>query len=288
MKNIFNSLYHTFSQKANFKIILILISLMVPVVSPAQAVNDSLAELRAIDVEEHSGEIIPLDLQFRNEEGDTVTLGQYFSQGRPVILILAYYECPMLCTLVLNGITQSVYNMDLELGKDYNMITVSIDPTETPELAAAKKRTHLRMLEQETNTEGWHFLVGDQKNIKSLADAIGFKYYYVEDRDEFAHPTIVTLLTDKGKISRYLYGIEYKPFDVKLGLLEAAKGNVGSTVDRIILYCYHYDPDAKGYTVVAANVMTIGGAITLVLLFIFLGLLWIKDIRKRKLNIAKN
>ncbi|MEJ2054513.1 MAG: SCO family protein [Calditrichaceae bacterium] len=242
------------------------------------------SDLQDIDVEEHLGENIPLDLTFVNSSGDTVTLGDYFHHEKPVIFVLAYYECPMLCTLVLNGITQSVYKLNMDLGKDYNIVTVSIDPTETPELAAAKKKSYLKMLNQPENIEGWAFLTGKEKNIKKLADAIGFRYYYIEDRGEFAHPAVVMLMSEKGKISRYLYGIEYKTNDLKLGLLEASEGKVGNTIDRLILYCYHYDPDAKGYVMIANNVMKLGGAATLVVMFGFLGFFWMRESRKKHNN----
>lgn len=250
-------------------------------VSSAQIADQNPAELQDIDVEEHLGDYIPLDLQFMDDQGKTVVLGNYFNQNKPVILVLAYYECPMLCTLVLNGVTQSVDKLNMKLGKDYQILTVSIDPNENTALAAAKKQTYLNMLHQPVDSSGWIFMTGKQENIKKLADAIGFKYYYVKDRDEFAHPTIITLISDKGKISRYLYGIEYKTNDLKLGLLEAAEGKVGTTLDRIILYCYHYDPNAKGYVVFATNVMKVGGVITLVILFGFFGFLWIKDNHKK-------
>lgn len=250
-------------------------------VSSAQIADQNPAELQDIDVEEHLGDYIPLDLQFMDDQGKTVVLGNYFNQNKPVILVLAYYECPMLCTLVLNGVTQSVDKLNMKLGKDYQILTVSIDPNENTALAAAKKQTYLNMLHQPVDSSGWIFMTGKQENIKKLADAIGFKYYYVKDRDEFAHPTIITLISDKGKISRYLYGIEYKTNDLKLGLLEAADGKVGTTLDRIILYCYHYDPNAKGYVVFATNVMKVGGVITLVILFGFFGFLWIKDNHKK-------
>ena len=251
---------------------------------PAQIANQNPAELQDIDVEEHLGEYIPLDMQFTDEHGQSVLLAEYFNQEKPVILILAYYECPMLCTLVLNGLTQSVYKLDLKLGDEYRILTVSIDPNETTELAVAKKKSHLKMLNQMENIDGLTFLTGTESNIKKLADAVGFRYYYVEDRDEFAHPAVVMLLTEQGKLSRYLYGIEYKTNDLKLGLLEAAEGKVGSTLDKLILYCYHYDPNAGGYVVFASNVMKLGGALTLVLLSGFLGLMWLKDSRKKSVQ----
>lgn len=250
----------------------------------AQIANQNPVELQDIDVEEHLGDFMPLDLQFINEHGQSVLLTDYFNQDKPVILVLAYYECPMLCTLVLNGLTQSVYKMKMQFGEEYKILTVSIDPTENSELAAAKKQSYLKMLNQSENNDGWTFLTGTETNIKKLADAVGFRYFYVEERDEFAHPAVVMLLSEKGKLSRYLYGIEYKINDLKLGLLEAAEGKVGSTLDKLILYCYHYDPNSGGYVVFASNIMKLGGAITLVLLSGFLGLMWLKDNRKKSVQ----
>lgn len=261
-----------------FSIIILLISMSL---SQAQIANQNPDELKDIDVEEHLGEYIPLDLHFTDDQDQSVLLKKYFNQDKPIILVLAYYECPMLCTLVLNGLTQSVYKLKMQLGDDYRIVTVSIDPNETTELAAAKKQSHLKMLGQLENTDSWVFLTGNETDIKKLAESVGFKYYYVEERDEFAHPAVIMLLTDSGKISRYLYGIEYKATDLKLGLLEAAEGKVGSTLDKIILYCYHYDPNTKGYVVFATNVMKVGGAAMLLALSGFLGLLWLKDSRKK-------
>ncbi len=248
----------------------------------AQAIRDDIPELQQIDVEERLGETIPLDIRFTNHAGEEIPLKKYFNQGKPVALVLAYYECPMLCTLVLNGLTTAAYKTKLKLAEDYQILTVSIDPGETSELAAAKKRAHMKMLEKNPADSGWAFFVGKQDQITQLAEAIGFKYYYDEKRDEYAHPALVTLLTEKGKISRYLYGIEFKPLDLKLGLLEAGEGRVGSSLDKLILYCYHYDPDADGYTVLAGNVMKLGGVATLIILGLFLGVLWLREIRKRK------
>ncbi|MBN1407118.1 MAG: SCO family protein [Calditrichaceae bacterium] len=267
--------------------VILLISMLILVSAAyiqAQIANQNPDELQNINVEEHLGQTIPVDLQFTNEQGENILLQRYFNQSKPVILVLAYYECPMLCTLVLNGLTQSVYKLNMLLGEDYQIVTVSIDPTETKELAAAKKQSHLKMLNQPENPHGWVFLTGTEGNINKLTESVGFKYYYVEERDEYAHPAVVMLLSETGKITRYLYGIEYKTNDLKLGLLEAAEGKVGSTLDKLILYCYHYDPNAKGYVIFASNVMKLGGAVTLLLLSAFIGLLWVKDKSRNKIG----
>jgi protein SCO1/2 len=249
--------------------------------SSAQIADLSPPELQKIDVVEHPGEQIPLDLTFHNESGEIVTLGDYFGQDKPVILILAYYDCPMLCTLVLNGISGGIRELSWIPGREYQMVTVSIDPRETAELAAGKKKVHLDDLSMPIAGDGWAFLVGEEDQSKALAEALGFIYYYDEERKQYAHPAVVFILTEEGTISRYLYGIEFDSRNLRLALLEASEGKIGNTLDRIILYCYHYDPDAQGYVVFAANVMRLGGGITLIALLIFLGVMWGRERRKR-------
>ena len=247
----------------------------------SQVVMKDTPELIKIDVLEHLGEQIPLDLTFTNSEGKEVTLKHYFTEGKPVMLTLAYYECPMLCTFVLNGISKGIGKIAFIPGNDFQMITISIDPEETPELAAAKKKNQVAAIGKMINENGWDFLVGDQTNIVKLAEAVGFKYYYDEDRDEYAHPAVSFILTDEGVISRYLYGIDYKEQDLRLALLEASEGNIGNTIDRILLFCYHYDPDSKGYVLFAGNVMRIGGVITMLLLGGILVLFWRKELMRK-------
>jgi len=247
----------------------------------AQVVQDSLPELKKIDVVEHLGESVPLDLVFTNDAGETVKLGDYFHHGRPVILVLAYYTCPMLCTLVLNGVSDAVKALDWLPGKEFQILTVSIDPSETAELAAGKKARYLDNLGKKGVESGWRFFVGAESQSKALADAVGFKYYYDTEQKMYAHPAVVTILTEDGKISRYLYGLEYKPQDLRLALLEASQGKIGNTVDRIILYCYHYDASTKGYVAMAGRIMQIGGALTLVILAAIVGTLWARERRRR-------
>lgn len=248
----------------------------------AQRVQENPAELQGIDIEEHLGKTIPLDLVFANENGDSVKLAEYFRQNKPVLFSLVYYECPMLCTLVLNGLTNGVQKMSWLPGNEFQMISVSIDPRETPKLATEKKIRYLKSLGKEGIPEdGWAFLVGEESQIQQLAEALGFQYYYDKKQDIYAHPAAAYLLTEDGTISRYLYGIEFKPNDLKLGLLEASEGKIGTTLERLILYCYHYDPSAKSYVVFAQNVMKLGGGIALVILIIFLATLWMRE-RLRK------
>lgn len=252
-----------------------------------QKVLNNAPDLKKIDVEEHLGTSIPLDLHFMNDNGDSVTIGDYFNQGKPVLLSLAYYECPMLCTFVLNGLTKTASKMDFTPGNEYQMVTVSIDPEETVKLASAKKHTHTNALNKKNAANGWSFLVGDKNSSQSLADALGFKYYYDEERDEYAHPAVVFVLTDEAVISRYLYGVDYDDNDLRLALVEASEGKIGNTIDKFLLYCFYYNPDEKGYVLFAGNVMKLGGVITILFLGMTLAVLWRKDSNK-KLSVKKN
>lgn len=243
----------------------------------SQVIRDDVAELKRIDVEEHLGETIPLDLIFVNTAGDSVPLGNYFVAGKPVLLTLAYYECPMLCTFVLNGLSKAVGQIAFTPGNDFQMITVSIDPTENPVLAAAKKKNQVAAIGKMVDESGWEFLVGSEENIRLLSEAVGFKYYYDTERDEYAHPAVSFILTDHGVLSRYLYGLEYPEQDLRLALLEASQGMIGDTFDKILLFCFHYDPDAKTYVVFAGNVMRAGGVITVLLLGGILLILWRRE-----------
>lgn len=246
-----------------------------------QVIQDSVASLQGIDVIEHLGEKIPLDLTFTNDKGERVQLSKYFNQEKPVVLVLAYYSCPMLCTIVLNGLVNGLNKVDWTPGEEFTVLTISIDPTETAQLAAAKKSRYLDSYDKPGAQQGWDFFVGEESQSKALADAVGFQYYYDEPNEQYAHPAVVFILTEEGNISRYLYGIEYKPNDLRLGLLEASEGKVGSTLDKLILYCYHFDPDAGSYTLFAANVMRLGGLATLILLTLAIGALWFRE-RRRK------
>jgi protein SCO1/2 len=256
---------------------------IVPSIVFSQITMDNIPELQKIDVVEHLGESIPLNLEFTNDEGRSVLLEDYFNQGKPVLLTLAYYRCPMLCGLVLNGLTKGVSELDYLPGQQFQMITISINPEESHRLAAAKKKTHLEALNKPVKKSSWVFLTDSTGNTKKLANVLGFKYYYVEDRDEYAHPAVSFILTEDGKISRYLYGIEYKESDLRLSLLEASQGEIGTTLDRIILYCFHYDPDAGGYVIFAGNLMRIGGVITVLIIGSVLGVLWRKELLKRRI-----
>lgn len=253
---------------------------MTPRSGRAQAVQEASGDLARIDVEEHLGEQIPLDLVFTDDLGNEVTLGSYFNRGKPILLSLGYYECPMLCNLVFNGLSDGVRQLDWTPGEEFQMITVGIDPEETVALAHAKKVNYLNDLDTLTGESGWVFHVGSEDQVQALADAVGFKYFYDADRDEYAHPAVAFVLAEDGTISRYLYGIEFKKQDLRLSLLEASEGKIGDTFDRLILYCFHYDPDAGGYVVFAGNVMKLGGLLVLAALVILIVVLRLKERRR--------
>ncbi len=238
-------------------------------------------KLEKVDVVEHLGDTIPLDLQFVDSGGDTVRLERYFHQGKPVLLTLVYFECPMLCTLVLNGVANTLQKLDWTPGKEFQIVTISIDPGETPEMARQKKYRYLQSLGRtDVPDSGWVFLVGPESQSRRLADALGFRYTYDPKIDNYAHPAVIFLLSDEGVISRYLYGIEFKQRDLRLGLLEASQGKIGNTVDRLLLFCYHYDPLTQGYTLFATNLMRAGGVLTVILLAVFLTVMWKREKRK--------
>jgi protein SCO1/2 len=262
---------------------LIIILGIIPFVVYGQIVTDNVPDLQKIDVIEHLGESIPLNLEFTNDEGHSVLLEDYFHKGKPVLLTLAYYRCPMLCGLVLKGLSTGVSQLDYLPGEQFQMITISINPEESYRLAAAKKKNHIEALNKPVKKSSWVFLTDSTGNTKKVADALGFKYYYVEERNEYAHPAVTFVLTEDGRISRYLYGIEYKESDLRLSLLEASQGDIGTTMDRIILYCFHYDPDEGGYVLFAGNLMRIGGVITVLIIGSVLAVLWRKEILKRRI-----
>jgi len=261
-------------------VLLVAVTVALPSFLSAQLVLEKQGDLERIDIVEHLGDTIPLDLSFTADNSAEVELKKYFGAGKPVVIVLGYYECPMLCNLVFNGLTNAMAELKWVPGEEYEVITISIDPNETVQLAQAKKASYTQKLNKEGADKGWHFLVGAADQSSALAKAIGFEFFYDEKRDEYAHPAAVYILTEDGLISRYLYGIEIDPRDLRLALLEASDGKIGSTIDRLILYCYQYDPLSQGYVIFAANVMRIGGVMMVVLFSLFLGTLWVRDRRR--------
>ena len=219
--------------------------------------------LRKVSIEQRLNEQVPLDLVFRDETGREVKLAEYFNAGRPVILSLVFYECPQLCNLVLNGLVSSMKSLTFTAGREYDVLTVSFDPREGPELARAKKESYMVRYQRPGTENGWHFLTGDQASIEALTKAVGFNYTYDNATNQFAHASGIIVLTPQGKVARYFYGIEYSERDLRLGLVEASAGKIGSPVEQLLLYCYHYDPATGKYGLVVMSIMRIGGILTL-------------------------
>lgn len=217
--------------------------------------------LQEVGYDQKLGEQLPLDLPFRDEAGRPVKLGDYFGR-RPVLLVFAYYRCPMLCDLVVQGTTGSLKALTLDAGKDFDVVVVSIDPRETPEQARKAKRDALAHYGRTGTNAGWHFLTGPQQSILELTNAAGFRYVYDKERDEYAHAAGILIATPEGRISRYLYGIEYAPRDVRLALVESSAGRIGSFADQVLLYCFHYDPVYGKYSAMTMNILRLGAIVT--------------------------
>jgi protein SCO1 len=221
--------------------------------------------LKQVGIDQKLNQTIPLNLAFRDENGQTVQLAQFFGQ-KPVILTLVYYNCPMLCTQVLNGVESGLKELQTDIGKQFEVVTVSIDPTESHVLAKVKQEMYVGMYGRPAAAQGWHFLTGDEPQIKQLADAVGFRYAYDPDTKQFAHASAIMLLTPEGKISRYFYGIQYPSRELRLGLVEASEGKIGTPVDQVLLFCYHYDPKTGKYGLLISRVIQAGGALTVFVL----------------------
>jgi len=250
----------------------------------AQRADQTPSELEGVGVTEKLGATIPLDLSFVNEDGEPVRLGEYFGDGKPVILTLNYARCAMLCGLQLAGFVEGLSELSWTPGDQFRIVTVSIDPTEPPMVSKLKKKNYIERLGRPEAAQGWTFLTGKEEAIKELADAVGFTYRYDEEQQQYAHPAVLEVLTPDGVVARYLYGISYPPSQLKLALLEASEGEVGSHVDQLILYCFHYDPTTHRYAPVAMNIMRVGGVLTMLLLGGLIGLLvWRQRAKRRRL-----
>ena len=231
-------------------------------------------DLKNIGIDQRLDQQLPLDLQFKDEAGKTVRLGDFFKSGRPVILNLVYYTCPMLCGEELAGLSSALAVLKFTPGNEYEVVTVSINPDDTPEIASAKKKIYIdRMnerLEKKTDGSGWHFLTGQPAEIQQLADAVGFHYKRDERTGQFIHSAAIMLVTPQGKLAQYYYGVEFSPKDLRLGMIEASRNKIGNLVDQITLYCYHYDPTSGRYGAAVTNILRLGGTATLLVLGGFL------------------
>lgn len=242
--------------------------LLAPVPGRSQT-QDLPNQLLGVGIDQKLDGQIPLDLPFVDEAGRPVTIGSYFGET-PVVLVLAYYECPMLCTLVLNGLVRAMRAINFDLGDEYRVVTVSIDPGEAPQLAAAKRKEYLKTYDREGTEDGWAFLTGKEADIHKLADAVGFRYKYDPETDQYAHAAAIMVATPEGRLARYFYGVEYPPKDLRLGLMEASERKIGSPVDQVLLFCFHYDPLTGKYGLAIMKVIQIAGVLTVVGIAIFL------------------
>lgn len=227
----------------------------------AQVSTDRPQLLRDVGIDQKLNGEVPLDLTFVDETGQSVQLRKFFD-GKPVVLALVYYECPMLCTQVLNGLVRSLKEIKLDAGRDFNVVAVSINPRESAELAATKKRVYAGIYARPGGEQGWHFLTGPEAASKALAASVGFRYAYDPVTGQYAHASGIMVLTPEGRISRYFYGIEYLSRDLRLGLVEASANKIGSPVDQLLLFCYHYDPTTGKYGLVILNVIRAAGIAT--------------------------
>ncbi|MEX2260809.1 MAG: SCO family protein [Bryobacteraceae bacterium] len=236
--------------------------------------------LKSVAFEQRLNEQAPLDLTFRDETGREVRLGEFFG-SKPVVLAPVYYECPMLCTQILNGLVSSLRPVSFDPGKEFDVIAVSFDPRETPSLASAKKAGYMKRFQRPGTEAGFHFLTGNEASIKALMDSIGFRYAWDEKTQQFAHASGIVVLTPQGRISHYFYGIEYPSRDLRLGLVEASQNKIGSAVDQILLFCYHYDPATGTYGAMVMNMVRLAALATLLALGGFLLIMFRRDARGR-------
>jgi protein SCO1/2 len=252
------------------------ILLAVPVGAHHEEQHRSPGLLATIAFEQQLDEQVPSDLALRDEVGNTVHLGDYLSH-KPVILTLNYYECPMLCPLVLEGLLRSLRVLSFTIGEQFDVVTVSIDPGETPALAAATKARYIRDYGRPEAATGWHFLTGDQASIQRLTQVVGFRYAYDAAKDQYAHAAGLMVLTPQGKIARYFYGIEFSPRDLRLALVEAAANTIGSPVDQLLLFCYQYDPATGRYTLVVRRTLQLLSLATVLGLAAFMVVMFRRD-----------
>lgn len=252
--------------------------------------NDKPGVLNGVGIAQHLNEQIPLNLTFTDDAGEQVQLGNYFGK-KPAILALVYYRCPMLCSEELDGLVRALEMVSFVPGKDFNIIVVSIDPTEGTDLAAAKKREDLKRYGHPDTANGWHFLTGTQQNIDTLTNVVGFRYVKLKvpgsSLTQFAHASAIQIVTPEGKLAQYYMGVEYSPKDLLLGLDEASSNRIGSPVDNILTYCYHYDPQTNTHSLIVARVIQLGGLLTLILLGGFMTIMFRRDYRQKHTQVSE-
>lgn len=243
----------------------------------AQVTGTLDAVYEGIGVDQKLGDRIPLDLMFTDENGKQVALGDYFEGERPVILTLVYHNCPMLCNVLMDGFTGALQELEWAPGSNYDIVTISINPVETHTLASEKKAHYVSQLGKDDAADGWHFLTGSEESITAVADAIGFRYRWLDDIEQFVHPAIITVLTPDGTVSRYIQGLQFEPRDIRLALVEASNGSIAQAIDLIALYCLQYDPESNSYVAHASNLMRLGGFLTVIVLGTVLFAFWRRE-----------
>ncbi len=237
--------------------------------------------LEGVGFDQRIGASIPRDVVFRDETGQVVRLGDYFTD-LPVLLVPAYYECPMLCTLVLNGVTSALKALPFSVGKEFRVVVFSFDPRDTPERAAAKRQAYLAEYRRAGAEQAWHFLTGDEAAIRRLTDAIGFRYRWDEASGQYAHASGIVVVTPSGRLAQYFYGVEFSPRDLRLAFVESSQDRIGTVVDQLLLYCFHYDPATGTYSKLALDVVRAGGLVTLLVLVAFVVVMIRRESRQRR------
>jgi protein SCO1/2 len=242
----------------------------------APPANTRPPRLENVGIEQHLDAQVPADLAFVDDAGKTVKLGDYYGR-KPLILNLVYYNCTMLCGEALAGLSSAMRLVKFDVGNEFDVVTVSFDPRETPAMAAAKKADYVKRYGRPNAASGWHFLTGSPASINALTQAVGFNYQYDPKSNQYAHATAIMVLTPQGRISRYFYGVDYPPKDLRLGLVEAAQNKIGNAVDAVLLYCYHYDPETGKYGAMVSNILRLAAGATILLLGGLLLVLWRLD-----------
>ena len=246
----------------------------------AQRTDTRIPELEGVEITDRSGHGVPVDARFKDENGNEVRLGDYLDRDMPVAVQLVYFGCPMLCTLVLNGFVDGAKGLGWKPGEDYLVLSVSFDPRDTPELALQKKEAYVKSLGIEGAGAGWHFLTGEEDQVRALADSLGFPYRFLEKKGEYAHGAGMFVLTPGGTISRTLYGLSFPEKDLRFSFMEASEGRLGSPLDKVVLFCFRYNADEHGYSLVAVNVMKVGAALTVLFLGTFVVVMWRRERRR--------
>ena len=281
--------------KKNNSSFAVLLAVMLLAASAAAQMNNGIMappantrppRLENVGIEQHLDTQVPPDLTFRDETGKTVKLGDYFGH-KPLILNLVYYNCTMLCGEALAGLSSAMRLIKFDVGNEFDVITVSFDPRETPEMAAAKKKDYVGRYGRANAAAGWHFLTGEPESINALTKAVGFQYQYDAKTNQYAHATAIMVLTPQGRISRYFYGVDFPPKDLRMGLVEASQGKIGNAVDAVLLYCYHYNPETGKYGAMVANILRLAAVATILFMGIFLFILWRLDLSVMKKTAAK-